>query len=107
MLREATAVPARVRRDRRPAPVAATDLPAAPAGLFESLRAWRAAEAKAQAIPPYVIFHDSVLREIAAVRPASVAELGQVKGVGASKLERYGARVLDILAREAGSMNSS
>jgi len=96
MLREEAAAPARARRERRPAAVAA-DLPAAPAGLFESLRAWRAAEAKAQAIPPYVIFHDSVLREIAAVRPASLAELGQVKGVGASKLERYGARVLDIL----------
>ncbi|HST74269.1 MAG TPA: RecQ family ATP-dependent DNA helicase, partial [Acetobacteraceae bacterium] len=96
MLREETVAPARARRERRPAAVAA-DLPAAPAGLFESLRAWRAVEAKAQAIPPYVIFHDSVLREIAAVRPASLAELGQVKGVGASKLERYGARVLDIL----------
>jgi ATP-dependent DNA helicase RecQ len=100
MLREEAAVPARVRRDRRPAAVVA-ELPAAPAGLFESLRAWRAAEAKAQAIPPYVIFHDSVLREIAAVRPASLAELGQIKGVGASKLERYGARVLQLLVRSA------
>ncbi len=100
MLREEAEAPARVRPDRRPAAVAA-DLPAAPAGLFESLRAWRAAEAKAQAIPPYVIFHDSVLREIAAVRPASLAELGQVKGVGASKLERYGTRVLELLARSA------
>ncbi len=106
MLREEAAAPARVRRDRRPAPLAA-DLPAAPAGLFEALRAWRAAEAKVQAIPPYVIFHDSVLREIAAVRPANLTELGQIKGVGASKLERYGVRVLDILARETVPMNSS
>ena len=65
--------------------------------LFESLRAWRAVEAKAQRIPPYVIFHDTVLRDIAAVRPASIEELGQVKGVGASKLQRYGAAVLGIL----------
>ena len=65
--------------------------------LFEALRAWRAAEAKAQRIPPYVIFHDTVLREIAAVRPASIEELGQIKGVGASKLQRYGAAVLAIL----------
>jgi ATP-dependent DNA helicase RecQ len=106
MLREEAATPPRARRERRPAAVAA-DLPAAPAGLFEALRAWRAAEAKAQAIPPYVIFHDSVLREIAAVRPASLAELGQIKGVGASKLDRYGVRVLDILARETVSMNSA
>ena len=65
--------------------------------LFEALRAWRAAEAKAQRIPPYVIFHDTVLRDIAAVRPASIEELGQIKGVGASKLQRYGAAVLGIL----------
>ena len=66
--------------------------------LFEALRAWRAAEAKAQHIPPYVIFHDTVLRDIAAVRPAGIEELAQIKGVGASKLQRYGAAVLGILA---------
>ena len=48
-------------------------------------------------MPPYVIFHDAVLREIAAVRPASLDELGQIKGVGASKLQRYGAGVLAVL----------
>ena len=66
--------------------------------LFEQLRAWRASEAKAQAIPPYVIFHDTVLRDIAAVRPATLEELGQIQGVGASKLHRYGASVLALLA---------
>jgi ATP-dependent DNA helicase RecQ len=65
--------------------------------LFEALRAWRAAEAKAQHIPPYVIFHDTVLRDIAAVHPASTEELAQIKGVGAPKLHRYGAAVLGIL----------
>ena len=54
-------------------------------------------EAKAQRIPPYVIFHDTVLRDIAAVRPTSIEELGQIKGVGTSKLQRYGASVLDLL----------
>jgi ATP-dependent DNA helicase RecQ len=67
--------------------------------LFEALRAWRAVEAKAQRIPPYVIFHDTVLRDIAAVRPTSIEELGQIKGVGTSKLQRYGASVLDLLVR--------
>jgi len=65
--------------------------------LFETLRAWRAAEARKQKIPPYVIFHDTVLREIAAVRPESLDELGQIKGVGASKLQRYGVEVLDVV----------
>ena len=67
--------------------------------LFETLRAWRAAEAKAQSVPPYLIFHDTVLRDIAAVRPASLDELGQIKGVGASKLQRYGVAVLGILGK--------
>jgi ATP-dependent DNA helicase RecQ len=65
--------------------------------LFEALRGWRAAEAKKQRIPPYVIFHDTVLRDIAAVRPADLDELAQIKGVGASKLQRYGAAVLGLL----------
>ena len=72
------------------------------AGLFEALRGWRATEARTQSVPPYVIFHDTVLRDIAAVRPADLDELGQIKGVGASKLDRYGAAVLDVVRREAG-----
>ncbi len=69
----------------------------AAASLFEALRAWRAKEAKAQSVPPYVIFHDTVLREVAAVRPANLDELGQIKGVGASKLQRYGTMVLGVV----------
>ncbi|MFN8829649.1 MAG: DNA helicase RecQ [Labrys sp. (in: a-proteobacteria)] len=66
--------------------------------LFETLRAWRAAEARAQAVPAYVIFPDSVLREVAMTKPADLARLRQVKGVGASKLERYGERLLALIA---------
>ena len=90
MLREQ----ARPERSRR---LAAAPIAPAPQSLFEALRAWRAAEAKTQSVPPYVIFHDTVLRDIAAVRPATLEELGQIKGVGASKLQRYGAQVLGIL----------
>ncbi|GAC1342271.1 MAG: DNA helicase RecQ [Acetobacteraceae bacterium] len=80
------------------------DRPAAPAPagedgpLFESLRQWRSSEAKRQSVPPYVIFHDSVLREIAASQPGTLDRLGGIRGVGASKLERYGAAVLAIVA---------
>jgi ATP-dependent DNA helicase RecQ len=70
-------------------------------GVFEALRAWRATQAKAQHIPPYVIFHDTVLREIAAVRPTDLDELAEIKGVGASKLQRYGAAVLGILGAQS------
>ena len=86
----------RARLQRAAATLAATGSPAA-AGLFEALRQWRAAEAKTQAVPPYVIFHDTTLRELAAVRPRSMDELGEVKGVGASKLVRYGAAVLAVV----------
>ncbi len=99
MLRQETERAPAVRKERRAAAVLA--MPAEASGLFESLRVWRAAEAKAQAIPPYVIFHDVVLREIAAARPRSLAELAQIKGVGSSKLQRYGRALLEILSSVA------
>ena len=65
---------------------------------FEALRQWRATEAKQQGVPPYVIFHDSVLREIASLRPKTLDRLAELRGVGASKLDRYGPAVLAIVA---------
>ncbi len=73
-------------------------LPGEGGDMFDALRQWRTSEAKRQSVPPYVIFHDSVLREIAASRPSSDAALGEIRGVGASKLDRYGAAVLSIVA---------
>jgi ATP-dependent DNA helicase RecQ len=69
--------------------------------LFDALRQWRATEAKAQAVPPYVIFHDSVLREISGYRPPDLDALSEIKGVGASKLQRYGRAVLAIIQQHA------
>ena len=69
--------------------------------VFDALRAWRSAEAKTQKVPPYVIFHDATLREIAELKPRSLVMLGEVKGVGASKLARYGEAILSAL-RGAG-----
>jgi ATP-dependent DNA helicase RecQ len=94
MLREEGRRHTEVLRPQRPTAAQASG-PEDPS-LFEALRGWRAAEAKKQRIPPYVIFHDTVLRDIAAVRPSSLEELGQIKGVGASKLQRYGAAVLRL-----------
>ncbi|HEX8533233.1 MAG TPA: DNA helicase RecQ [Allosphingosinicella sp.] len=58
--------------------------------LFEALRACRRDLARQAGVPPYVIFHDSTLREIAALRPTSLNALGRVGGVGEAKLARYG-----------------
>jgi ATP-dependent DNA helicase RecQ len=96
MLRDEPERPKRSRTTRSPV-VAATELASNEPG-FEALRHWRAAEAKLQGVPPYVIFHDSVLREIAAIRPTSLAQLGEVRGVGASKLDRYGTAVLAVIS---------
>ena len=79
----------------RKAPV---DLPAELLPVFEELRAWRAATAREQGVPAYVVFHDATLREIAATAPTTLAELGTVSGVGENKLATYGQRILDLLA---------
>ncbi len=67
--------------------------------LFESLRHWRREAASEQGVPPYVIFHDATLRAIARQRPVSIAELADVPGIGARKLEDYGEEVLDVVAK--------
>ena len=71
--------------------------------LFEALRQWRRETAAALKVPPYVIFHDATLREIAQQRPASLDALAGVQGVGARKLEAHGAAILAVLDAEAAA----
>ena len=66
--------------------------------LFEALRAWRAAVAKEQGVPAYIVFGDATLRALADQRPASVAALGGITGIGAKKREAYGEAVLAVIA---------
>jgi ATP-dependent DNA helicase RecQ len=84
--------PKRARRPRR-------DHAGAPEGdpLFEALRARRRDLAKEAGVPPYVIFHDSTLREMAEVRPTSLGAMSRVSGVGAAKLERYGEAFVEVV----------
>ena len=83
-------------------PAAAELLPEAEA-VFERLRAWRTSVAKELGMPPYVIFHDSTLRLIAASPPSTLDELRQVNGVGATKLDKYGQAILAVLAEDGAS----
>jgi ATP-dependent DNA helicase RecQ len=76
------------------------EFPASDRGLFEKLRARRLELAKAQNIPPYVIFHDKTLAEMAARRPRSIDEFAEIPGVGAAKLARYGQAFLKIINAE-------
>jgi DNA helicase-2/ATP-dependent DNA helicase PcrA len=67
----------------------------------ERLRAWRLQRARSDGVPPYVVFHDRVLHEIADVRPSTLGELAQISGVGPAKLERYGDDVLAALGTDS------
>ncbi|HEX6936110.1 MAG TPA: ATP-dependent DNA helicase UvrD2 [Actinomycetes bacterium] len=75
--------------------------------LFERLREWRAEQAREQSVPAYVVFTDATLTALAEVRPSTEAELLAVSGVGRSKLERYGAAVLALVAGDARSPGSN
>ena len=90
--------PKRERRRRGAAPTLAdpADNP-----LFEALRERRRTLAKEAGVPPYVIFHDSVLRDIAARRPASRVELALLSGIGARKLDAYGDAFLQVVRESA------
>jgi len=66
--------------------------------LFEALRALRLQLAKEQGVPPYVIFHDATLQEMARSRPASAEQMRYISGVGEQKLKRYGARFVEKIA---------
>jgi ATP-dependent DNA helicase RecQ len=77
---------------------AAVELTAEAEPVFERLRAWRTSVAKELSVPPYVIFHDSTLRLIAASPPSTLNDLRQINGVGDTKLEKYGQAILDVLA---------
>ena len=95
MLRREPERPARAAKSR--SATISADLPAAAVPVFERLRAWRAATAKEQGVPAYVIFHDATLRQIAARSPSTLAELATISGVGENKLAKYGQQILDTL----------
>jgi ATP-dependent DNA helicase RecQ len=64
---------------------------------FSALKAWRAEVAREHNLPAYVVFHDATLAEMARAQPASLDELAGISGVGAKKLEAYGAEILRVL----------
>ncbi|AVP56594.1 DNA helicase RecQ [Pulveribacter suum] len=98
-LREATAqaAPKRARRAAAP-PAAAANLDQNGQVRFINLKAWRAEVAREHNLPAYVIFHDATLAAIAERNPASTQELQGISGMGAKKLEAYGAEVLRVIA---------
>jgi ATP-dependent DNA helicase RecQ len=96
LVRDEAPAPARQKRARK-GREATAEMPLADQPLFEALRAWRGRAAKAQGVPPYVIFHDRTLAEIVSARPSSRAALERISGVGEGKLARYGEAVLEVV----------
>ena len=94
----------KARRERKSARrQEAQAFPATDRALFEKLRAKRLELAKAQNVPPYVIFHDKTLAEMAARRPRSVAQLSAIPGAGEVKLARYGDAFLTVINAHVAS----
>jgi ATP-dependent DNA helicase RecQ len=70
--------------------------------ILDRLKSWRSGEAKRRGVPAYVVFHDTTLEALAAERPRDVAALRCVKGIGPTKLETYGAALLEMVGSEEG-----
>jgi ATP-dependent DNA helicase RecQ len=68
-----------------------------PTEMLDRLRRWRLETARAAGVPAYVVFHDATLTAIASAKPASMAELLRVSGVGESKLRKYGEELLELI----------
>jgi ATP-dependent DNA helicase RecQ len=69
----------------------------ADSALLAKLKTWRTAQARSQSVPPYVVFHDATLAEIAAAQPRDLNALSAIAGIGVKKLERYGPALLELL----------
>ena len=91
--KRAAAATARATVPRRHRSLAAGDEP-----LWQALRARRLELAREQGVPPYVIFHDATLLEMVRRKPTDLAAMGEIPGVGRSKLNRYGATFLAAIA---------
>ncbi len=78
--------------------LAAPAVSAASGPLAAELRAWRSSRAREDGVPAYVVLHDATLDELAARRPRSTGELAAIRGLGPTKLERYGDELLALLA---------
>lgn len=101
-LREDLAAPRRRSRTRGAAKAAVlADLSARDQDVFDALRQWRTSLAKERGVPPYVIFHDRTLAEIARERPSSAEALREISGVGEKKAQAYASDVARIVAEAA------
>jgi ATP-dependent DNA helicase RecQ len=74
--------------------------------LFQTLRAWRRDEAQERGVPPYVIFSDKTLRELARVRPTTLSDLREIYGIGDAKLEAFGSALVALFRSTEAEVSS-
>jgi ATP-dependent DNA helicase RecQ len=82
-------------------------LQAADTPLFDALRLHRSALAQQQSVPPYVILHDKTLHAICELRPENTAQLAEIPGIGARKLELYGDELIRITQQHSADLANS
>ncbi|WP_028611881.1 DNA helicase RecQ [Paenibacillus harenae] len=82
-----------------------TDMSSAASPLFEALKQWRKEKAAAEGVPPFMLFFDATLREIANAQPQTGEQLLGIKGIGAAKADKYGGQLLEII-RSLGSQGA-
>jgi ATP-dependent DNA helicase RecQ len=98
--------PAPDRAPARPAGREPAELDAAAVTLFEALRRYRLTVARAEGVAPFIVASDRTLRDIAALRPRDLAELERAHGVGPYKAARYGAGLLQVVAKQTEGLHS-
>jgi ATP-dependent DNA helicase RecQ len=107
VLREPREAPTRGKgtrsRNTRADAAAAIVLDAAAQARFQALKLWRAAVAREHNLPAYVVFHDATLAQMAERSPDSLDELAGISGVGAKKLQAYGADILQVMRGAAAA----
>jgi len=107
LLRKPTERVAPSRKARRPANGSRSgrETSSAPGNeiVFQALREWRKGVAREHGVPAYTVFHDSTLQEIARVLPRSLSDLRDISGIGATKLDRYGEPILEIVRGASSS----
>ena len=86
-------------RQRRTGPRTDASWTGGDQGLFEKLRALRLELARGRGVPPYVIFHDQTLRELARVKPRNINELHGITGIGERKADAFGPAILELIGQ--------
>lgn len=100
-IRQEVIVPSR--KTKKSASISRSEVPrSGSGGLFEHLRQYRKQLASQLGVPPYIIFPDTVLIDLANVRPSTLGEFGNIKGVGEAKLKKYGLSFLEVIEQYKG-----